>query len=263
MKGGPFADILKAAKRPMIIIGQGALTRADGDKVLAAARALADSVGAVSGEWNGFNVLHTAAARVGGLDLGFVPGAGGLDVNGILSAAAAGTIELVYLLGADEIDMAPLKKAFVVYQGHHGDAGAAIADVVLPGAAYTEKPGTYVNTEGRVQRAFRAAFPPGDAREDWAIIRAISDRLGKPLPYDNLEQLRERLVTVAPTFGAIDELKPNTWEDFGTPGDMDAQPFAPVVQDFYLTNSVSRASETMHACADSYAAAEPGTGTNG
>jgi NADH-quinone oxidoreductase subunit G len=263
-KGGPFVDALKNAERPMIIIGQGALTRADGDQVLHAARALAEAVGAISDTWNGFNVLHTAASRVGGLDLGFVPGTGGQDVRGILDGAASGAIELVYLLGADDIDMAPLKNAFVVYQGHHGDAGAAKADVVLPGAAYTEKSGTYVNTEGRVQRGYRAAFPPGEAREDWAIIRALSDRLGKSLPYNNLEQLRERLVAVAPTFAELDSLPASPWAEFGTAGDMDAEPFVPAVTDFYLTNSVSRASKTMHACAESYAAsAQAGTGTNG
>ena len=262
--GGGFADTLKGAERPMIIVGQGALARNDGDKVLHAARALAEAVGAVSDSWNGFNVLHTAAARVGGLDLGFVPGAGGLDRQGILDGAANGSIEVVYLLGADEIDMGPLKNAFVIYQGHHGDAGATQADIVLPGAAYTEKPGTYVNTEGRVQRTFRAAFPPGDAREDWAIIRALSERLGKPLAYDTLEQLRERLVAVAPTFGDLDTRPQAAWGSFGSAGDMAAQPFVPAIHDFYLTNTVSRASETMHACADIYGAAAPqGTGTDG
>jgi NADH-quinone oxidoreductase subunit G len=261
MKGGPFADAFKSAERPMIIVGQGALTRPDGDKVLHAARALAETVGAISETWNGFNILHTAAARVGGLDLGFVPAAGGQDVRGILDGAASGTIDLVYLLGADDIDMAPLKNAFVVYQGHHGDAGAANADVVLPGAAYTEKPGTYVNTEGRVQRAYRAAFPPGEAREDWAIIRALSDRLGKSLAYNNIEQLRERLVAVAPTFAEVDVRPVSPWATFGTSGDMDAQPFVAAITDFYLTNSVSRASKTMHACVAS--SAQPGTGTDG
>ncbi|MDC0655190.1 molybdopterin-dependent oxidoreductase [bacterium] len=198
---------------------------------------------------------------MGGLDLGFVPATGGLDVRGILDGAASGIIDFVYLLGADDLDMEPLKSAFVVYQGHHGDAGAASADVVLPGAAYTEKAGTYVNTEGRVQRAYRAAFPPGEAREDWAIIRALSDRLGKSLPYNNLEQLRERLVAVAPTFAEVDMLPETPWAAFGSSGSMDRQPFVSAVTDFYLTNSVSRASKTMHACAAS--AAQPGTGTNG
>ncbi|MFN3934159.1 MAG: NADH-quinone oxidoreductase subunit NuoG, partial [Parvibaculum sp.] len=176
---GGFADVLKNAQRPLIVVGQGALARADGAAVLAEAIALAKSVGAVSGEWNGFSVLHTAAARVGGLDLGFVPGAGGRDVAGILDGASKGEISFVYLLGADEIDMAKLGSAFVVYQGTHGDAGAHRADVILPGAAYTEKPATWVNTEGRVQLGRRAVFPPGQAREDWAILRALSAVIGK------------------------------------------------------------------------------------
>src|SRR5204863_4711437 len=134
--------------------------------------------------WNGFNVLHTAAARVAGLDLGFVPGNGGRDVTGILKGAATGDVGLVYLLGADELDMGALGSAFVVYQGHHGDAGANRADVILPGAAYTEKSGTWVNTEGRVQRGQRAVFPPGEAREDWAIVRALADAVGVKLPFD-------------------------------------------------------------------------------
>ena len=154
---------------------------------------IAESCGVVKDGWNGFNVLHTAAARVGGLDLGLVPGSGGRDVAGILDGAAKGEIEVVYLLGADEIDTAKLGQAFVIYQGHHGDRGAHRADVILPGAAYTEKDGFYVNTEGRVQEAFRAVFPPGEAREDWTILRALSESLGKTLAFDNLSQLRARL----------------------------------------------------------------------
>ena len=164
--------------------------------MLALARELADKLGAVREDWNGFAVLHTAAARVGGLDLGLVPGEGGRDVAGILAGCEKGEIAAVYLLAADEIDTRRLGKAFVIYQGHHGDAGAHRADVILPGAAYTEKPGTYVNTEGRVQLGFRAGYPPGEAREDWAILRALSERLGRTLPYDTLDQVRSRLVAV-------------------------------------------------------------------
>ncbi len=176
-----FADVLKGAKRPMIIVGEGAIAREDGAAVLAAAAKLAQDIGAVSDEWNGFNILHTAASRVGGLDLGFVPGEGGLSTGGIQEAAAKGDVDVVFLLGADELDMSSFGDAFVVYIGTHGDRGAHRADVILPGAAYTEKPGTYVNLEGRVQLASRASFPPGDAREDWAIIRALSGALGKLL----------------------------------------------------------------------------------
>src|SRR6266403_5571840 len=170
----PWAAVLRDAKNPMIVVGQGALARPDGARVLGAARRIAENSGLVREDWNGFNVLHHAAARVGGLDLGFVPGSGGRDVEGILAGCKSGDIEVLYLLGADEIDTGDLGAAFVIYQGHHGDRGARRADVVLPGAAYTEKDGTYVNTEGRVQLARRAVFPPGEAREDWKILRALS-----------------------------------------------------------------------------------------
>src|SRR5208282_126664 len=191
-------------KNPMLILGMGALARKDGASILALARKLAEGSGLIREDWNGFNVLHTAASRVGGLDLGFVPGPGGKDVAGILAGCEKGEIEAVYLLGADEIDTKRLGRAFVVYQGHHGDAGAHRADVVLPGAAYTEKDATYVNTEGRVQLGRRAVFPPGDAREDWTILRALSEALGKTLPYDSLGALRRSMVKANPVFTHID-----------------------------------------------------------
>ena len=181
-----FAAKLKKAKRPMIIICMGALARADGAAMLGKARQIAKSYGVVTKEWNGFNVLHNAAARVGGLDLGFVPARGGMDIAAMGKSAKAGKLDLLWLLGADEIDFEPFTSSFVVYQGHHGDAGAHHADLVLPGAAYTEKDGIYVNTEGRVQYATRAAFPPGDAREDWTIIRAVSGAVGKSIGFDTL-----------------------------------------------------------------------------
>lgn len=246
---GAFADVLKNAERPMIVVGQGALARADGAAVLAEALALANSVGAVSGEWNGFNVLHTAAARVAGLDLGFVPGEGGRDVAGILDGAAKGEVSFVYLLGADEIDMGKLGSAFVVYQGTHGDAGAHRADVILPGAAYTEKPATWVNTEGRVQLGRRAVFPPGEAREDWTILRALSGALGKPLPYDNLAALRAAMEADAPHFAEVDLIVPAGALPDLPKGELDAAPFESPVKDFYMTNPVARASAVMAECA--------------
>jgi len=244
-----WCDAVKAAKRPMLILGQGALRRGDGAAILDLARTLADGAGFVRDDWNGFNVLHTAAARVGGLDLGFVPGAGGRDVAGILGGAEEGAIDAVYLLGADEIDMRRLDSAFVIYQGHHGDAGARRADVVLPGAAYTEKDATYVNTEGRVQRAIHAVFPPGDAREDWKILRALSEALGRKLPYDSLGAVRLRLEAVNPVFAARDRTTPAAWGAFGHKGAVDAAPFAYPIADFYRTDAISRASPTMAACA--------------
>src|ERR1019366_3014464 len=196
-----FADgegFLKSGKRPMVIVGQGALTRADGAAVLAAAWGIAARAGALTAEWHGFNVLHTAAARVGALDLGFVPSPNGKSVEAMLD------LDVLWLLGADEFDTKKIAAGtFVIYQGHHGDAGAARADVILPGAAYTEKSGTYVNTEGRVQRGFMATHPPGESREDWKIIRALSARIGHTLPYDSIEALRARLEQVNPVFANI------------------------------------------------------------
>jgi len=263
-----FAETLKAAKNPMIIVGQGALARADGAAVLAAARKLAETCGVVKDGWNGFNVLHTAASRVGGLDLGFVPssnkdGQGGKDVAGILEGAQSGAIEVVYLLGADEIDSTKLGKAFVIYQGHHGDAGAHRADVILPGAAYTEKDGTYVNTEGRVQRAKRAVFPLGEAREDWKIVRALSQVIGKTLPFDSIQQLRAKLAAAHPTFATLDALMPATWGSFGQEGSMDGAAFRTPISNFYMTDPISRASVTMAKCAEVQSSRSKDTGTHG
>ncbi|MFN4277602.1 MAG: NADH-quinone oxidoreductase subunit NuoG [Ferrovibrio sp.] len=258
-----FADVLKGAQKPMLILGQGAIARADGAAILALAKQVADGCGLVKDGWNGFNMLHTAAARVGALDLGFVPGQGGKDVTGIMAGAQAGEIKAVYLLGADEIDMAKLGSAFVIYQGSHGDAGAKRADVILPGAAYTEKDATWVNTEGRVQLGRRAAAPPGEAREDWAIIRALSDVLGQTLPYDNLGMLRRRMLQAAPHFGAVDKLTTAAWGNFGAAGAVSDLPFVSPVADFYLTNPIARASATMAECsALARGAAMPKTGTH-
>ena len=250
-----FVDVLKAAKRPMIIVGQGALARPDGAAILAACWKLAAQTGMLTAEWHGFNVLQTAASRVGALDLGFAPdpGAKGLD------AMMGGGVDLLWLLGADEIDMSRIgASTLVVYQGHHGDAGAARADVILPGAAYTEKPGTYVNTEGRVQRGQLAIFPPGDAREDWTILRAFSALIGKTLPYDNLEQVRARLEQVNPVFGRIDILPRFAGSDQtgpdGASDRLNGSAFRPYVLNYYQTDVISRASATMAECTRTYAA---------
>ena len=263
-----FADVLKSAKNPMIIVGMGAFKRKDGLAVQAAARKIAETFNVVQDGWNGFNVLHTAAARVGGLDIGFLPGQGGRDVAGILDGAGKGEIDIVYLLGADEIDTAKLGKAFVIYQGHHGDKGAHRADVILPGAAYTEKNAIYVNTEGRPQQARLATFPPGEAREDWKILRALSEQLGHKLPYDSLTQLRQRLVAVNPIFAKIGVVTPAPWAPFGTAGALDPAPFVSPVTNFYMTDPISRASVTMARCTETLVnpgaeAAQERTGTNG
>jgi NADH-quinone oxidoreductase subunit G len=218
--------------------------------VLAACRRIAETFGLVRDGWNGFNVLHTAAARVGGMDLGFLPGPGGRDVVGILDGATKGEIDFIWLLAADEIDTGRLGQAFVVYQGHHGDRGAHRADVILPGAAYTEKNATYVNTEGRVQQARMAVFPPGEAREDWKILRAASEAMGRKLPYDSLREVRQRLVAVNPVFGTPDVQAAGAWGAFGAEGAMGSAPFASAVENFYMTDPITRASETMAQCID-------------
>jgi NADH-quinone oxidoreductase subunit G len=263
----PWAARLRNAKRPMIILGQGALARPDGARVLGAAKRIAESCGLVRDDWNGFNVLHHAAARVGGLDLGFVPGPGGRDIGKILAGCRSGETEVLYLLGADEIDPGAFGSAFVIYQGHHGDRGARRADVVLPGAAYTEKDGTYVNTEGRVQRARRAVFPPGEAREDWKIVRALSGAIGRPLPFDTLPQLRHRMRAAHPVLGEPDVVARAPWGDFGEAGPVEPGPFAYPVEDFYRTDPISRASPTMAQCSELFVArreqAPARTGTYG
>ncbi len=243
---GDFADILAKAERPLILVGQGALNRPDGAAILSQAASLAQGCGAVSDEWNGFSVLHTAAARVGGLDIGFVPGEGGLATAAMLDES-----QLLFLLGADELDLSAVS-GFVVYIGTHGDRGAHRADVILPGSAYSEKSGLYVNTEGRVQMASRAVFAPGDAKEDWAIMRALSAVLGKTLPFDSLSQLRDALIAEHPHLALLDEIATGDQTAIaqlasigGDPGnDAFVSPFG----DFYLTNPIARASAVMAEC---------------
>lgn len=259
-----FAAVLKDAERPVVIVGMGALAREDGEAVLGTLRKLADNCNLVRDGWNGFNVLHTAAARVGGLDIGFVPGDGGRDTNAILAGAEAGDVDVVYLLGADELDTSKLEKAFVIYQGHHGDAGAHCADVILPGSAYTEKNGTYVNTEGRVQLARQAVQPPGDAREDWTIIRALSAVLETGLDYVTLGDVRTAMAQANPVFEKVDELSAATWGSFGSDGEMSAAPFESPIANYYMTDPISRASETMAECTREFVnASGERTGTNG
>ncbi|HEY9236124.1 MAG TPA: NADH-quinone oxidoreductase subunit NuoG [Phenylobacterium sp.] len=239
-----FVKALKEAKKPAIIVGAGALSRADGQAVLAAAAAVAKSFNMT------WNVLHTAASRVGGLDMAFVPGEGGKSA---VEMAQPGALDVLFLLGADEIDTKD-SGAFTVYLGTHGDAGAHAADVILPGAAYTEKDGLYVNTEGRVQFGYRAVFPKGEAREDWSVFRALSERLGSALPYDTLAQLRAKLFADHPTFGQVDYAPGASGAalDFGSlgvKGEVSDAPFESAVKIFHLTNAVARASVTMAECA--------------
>jgi NADH-quinone oxidoreductase subunit G len=242
-----FADVLKTAKYPIVLVGSGAPTRHDGPAVLALAAKLALDFGAVKDGWNGFAVLQDTASRVGALDIGFAAGAGGLN---LVEMTTFGTLDVLFLLGADEIK-AP-DGTFVVYIGTHGDRGAHRADVILPGAAYTEKSGIFVNTEGRVQMANRAGFPPGEAREDWAIIRALSDVLGKKLPYDSLQALRQAIFKAAPHLMRLDRIEAGNADGIkalaGKGGNVEKAPLKAAVEDFYLTNPIARASAVMAEC---------------
>ena len=251
LKSGDFYKTLQGAKRPMVVVGEAALCRADGEAVLANALQIANEIGAVSEDWAGFGVLHTAAGRVGALDAGFLPGEGGLDTAGILS----GAVDTVVLLGADEVDLSNLNpNGTVIYVGSHGDAGASRADIILPAAAYTEMAATYVNSEGRVQMTAKAVQPKGEAREGWAIFRALSDVMGKTLPYDSAEALRAALrepegsvfagLGFAPGAAGAGALKTLIETDQALSG----APLTSPIKDFYLTNPIARASKTMAEC---------------
>jgi len=277
-----FAKMLQKARRPMLILGQAALTV---PTVHAAALELARTMNMLQDDWNGFNILHNAAARVAGLDLNFLPAKGGRDVEGILQGCESGDIEIVFLLGADEVDMQRLKKSFVIYIGSHGDAGAQAADIILPAAAYTEKSAIYVNTEGRVQMTQRALFPPREAREDWKIFRALSAILGQPLPYDTLDDLRAAMFKQVPHFAQLDAISPAQQPIVESTSPIpdsqtkqselplervsagQASHFKQAYDDFYLTNPIARASATMGACSrqsmQMQTQAQKGTGTDG
>ncbi|HEY0115524.1 MAG TPA: NADH-quinone oxidoreductase subunit NuoG [Allosphingosinicella sp.] len=236
---GAVAEALRGAARPAVIVGGAALKVPGGQ---AATLALGATFNLVRDGWNGFNLLHTVAARTGGLMLGFAQPGG-------MAALARHAPKLLFLLGADEADLAPFAGSFKVYIGHHGDRGAAAADVILPGAAYSEKHGIYVNLEGRVQFSEKAVDPPGDAREDWSILRALSDALGKPLPFDDFHQLRDRLFADDPRFaqpGLVSfDWSPPALEAVAIP---EGTGLTYPIQDFYLTNPIARASPTLQRC---------------
>jgi NADH-quinone oxidoreductase subunit G len=224
---------LTAAQRPAVLVG----SRNASAPVLAAVHKLAPHL--VKDGWNGFNILHDRASRVGAMMTGWA-GEG-------LEAFAASRPKLMVLLGVDEVALAPFGGATKIYVGSHGDRGAAVADIILPAAAWAEKPATYVNMEGRVQRALRAVFPPGEAREDWTIFRALADVLGIRLPYDTLEQLRARIAAEWPELGA-EGLVPAAWEKAGIKAGKPEGASVPRPTDFYSSNPILRASPTMRAC---------------
>jgi NADH-quinone oxidoreductase subunit G len=255
---GRFAEVLAKATKPLIIVGEGAVSHGAakskqiGRDTIALAAKLATGANVAEG-WNGFALLHNAAGRVGGLDIGFVPHDGGVCSADQIGLAGKGELDVLFLLGADEYDMDAMGNALVVYVGTHGDAGAHRADVILPAATYTEKSGTYVNTEGRVQLAERAVFPPGDAKEDWSIFRALSAVLGKPLAFNSLAQLRAALYAEFPHLARLDEIAAGNSADIrklaGAATKTKSASYTSPVADFYLTNPIARASATMGECA--------------
>ena len=249
LSGGTVADVLAGANKPMVVVGSGAC-----DPVtLNLAGRIAEKFDMIADDWNGFNVLHRAASRVAGLDMGFLPGEGGRATHDILTGCADGSISVLYNLGADEIDFSTTEQAFVIYQGHHGDAGARAADVILPGAAYTEKSGTYVNMEGRAQSGRLASFAPGDAREDWTILRALSGVLKKPLPFENIGEVRKAMVDAVPTMGALGVVEPAfDWAVPGHAGPASGVPYQLPFDNYYMTCPISRNSEIMVECTDVY-----------
>jgi len=243
----PFCETLKGATNPMLIVGAGVLARADSDALLKQLHATAEKCGVVKDGWNGYNVLHDAAGRVAALDLGFLPS----------DSATKATAKVVFLLNADDFDEAQIPKdAFVVYIGSNGDKGAQLADVILPSAAYTEKSAIFVNTEGRAQMTNAAVVPPGKARPDWMILRALSEELGEEyiLPYASIGAVRARLAEVAPHFAHLETVQPSTWLNGDTYAHKKAgaaslaEPFTSSVTEFYQTDPISRASVTMARC---------------
>jgi NADH-quinone oxidoreductase subunit G len=231
------SDAFAGAQRPAVIVGPGALAAGG----LGASLALVQPLGLIKDDWNGFNVLHTSASRMASLILGYAQRGGLADIQ----AAAP---ELVLLLGADEMPANRLDGAFKIYIGHHGDNGARQADLILPGATYAEKHGTYINTEGRVQRGEKAAFPPGEAREDWSILRAVSELAGKTLPFDSFGQLRQQMVAEYPQLGR-DGLVDLPWSPPKLATKAEGQLRYPVA-DFFLTNAITRNSPTMRRCSE-------------
>ncbi|QGR02496.1 NADH-quinone oxidoreductase subunit G [Ehrlichia ruminantium] len=250
-----ITELLKSAKNPMLILGQDALIDNYGSNIFMLAVKIAEKFDMLRNDWNGFNILHKAAARVGALDIGFVPSSKKNILLDIVSGVKSGEIEVLYLLGADEVNFCRSDSSFIIYQGHHGDKGAQVADVILPGAAYTEKNATYVNTEGRVQRTNMAVPPPGMAKEDWSIIQELSKYLKVDMQYNTIDSVRDKLSTLGKQFleENIGYLIPNEWVSID--GNIDLEENATFINknfNFYMTDPISRASVIMANCVKAF-----------
>ncbi len=244
-----YNNILDKSNNPLFLIGENLLNRKDGEGILGRIREIAKKYNSFSDKWNGLAILHSSASRVGALEVGFVPGNKGFNTKDIIDGVASNHIKLLWLLGVDDINLNKKPNTFVVYQGHHGDKGAEIADLILPGSAYTEKDATYLNTEGRVQRTNAAVSPPGDAKEDWKIIRAFSAFVDKVLPYDNISELRKRLANINKLLVIENSLIKGSVTDIGdTSTKLAKNLITPKNINYFMTCPISRASETMAKC---------------
>lgn len=247
----PYCETLKQYKKPMLIIGSGVTARDDCEATIYYAKKLALNFGFVKEDWNGFNMLQRSASRVGGLDIGFIPDQSGLNTNAML----APNMKVLFLMGADEVDLSNLSPdTFVVYIGHHGDKSAYRANVILPAAAYTEKSATYVNLEGRAQQTERAAFPPNEAREDWKIICELAQATGNNLGYNSLAEVRKQMAKVNKVFAQMDVIRAEAFpKELGKMKDFTSDFYHNPIKNFYMTDSISRSSRTMAECSKSIA----------
>ncbi|WP_375326756.1 NADH-quinone oxidoreductase subunit NuoG [Candidatus Tisiphia endosymbiont of Nemotelus uliginosus] len=243
-----LAQALIKAQKPMIIIGDGVYGRDDGYALLGLIHQMVERYKIVREDWNGFNILHNHAAMVGSLDIGFSPQNGGSSAVEIVRKAEEGKIQFVYLLGSDEIDMDRLKSSFVVYQGHHGDRGANVADVILPATSYIEKDAIYVNFEGRAQYTKAATYPLGQAKVDWVIIKELADNLGIDMGIKNLSDIRSNLAAEFPVFANISNVVRGGFSKFVSTDPLLGHDIVTSPINYYMTDSISRASVTMAKC---------------
>lgn len=245
-----FAKKLSNAKKPMIIIGEETLSRKDGYAILSLVHEIVEKYNLVTKDWNGFNLLHKSAASVGALDLGFIYGKNGDGTANILKQSNDGKVKMLYLLGADDFDISTIgKECFVVYQGHHGDAAANRADVILPEAAYTEQDGIFVNLEGRPQYTRAAIAPPGEAKESWEIITSLASKLDVGMSLTSLRDVRKAMATESDVFANIDKIIPSKFVKFASSIKLSTDPMKKIPTNYYMTDQISRASVTMAKCA--------------
>ena len=240
-----FCNDLKSMKKPMMIIGQGALIGKDAENFLNICIEIAHKFNFVTNEWNGFNVLHSSASRAGAMSVGFLPKKNGMSTEGIRESYNNNKLEVLYLLGADEINLKRNDNCFVIYQGHHGDAGAQIADVIFPATAFCEQDGLYMNTEGRVQESNRSTYPLGEAKSNWEIIYLLAKQLGYEFDFDNLSSLRNKLYKDFPSTDPLKEFVPLSFPIRSNYKKLNGHKFEKLIDNYWRTNSIARASSNL------------------